>query len=532
MKLHRTKTAVLCAIALAATACSAGASGPGGEGRGAYVRNGTFTATLAQDPGKLDPYHTVVAAANNLLSFAYDPLVVLDDKGNPVPGIATKWDVTPSSVTLTIRKGVTCSDGSPVTPSVVGKDLEYLKDPKAASPLLGIVLPNKDYTTRADDTAGTVTITTGKPDGLLLQSLSAFYVVCGSGTADPTELARKTSGSGPYRLTEAVPNDHYTLVRRDEYAWGPNGARINVPGAPKKVVLKVVGNDTTAANLLTSGGLNGSVVNGPDRRRLVRTMKEHRFEAGGILAVFNQHQGHPGADPAVRKALTQALDRGQIAAVLTDRQGKIGDTTMGVPPLICDDSGAAAGIPAFDETAAAAALDAAGWSKGADGIRAKGGTRLSLTALYASDRPNLPAGMELFSAAWRKLGVEVKVKTLTSAAFLQAIFQGDNWDVAPMIALATQLPSQSVSFFSGPGSPKGSNFAGIRNTAYEQLVARAVRTPGRPGCALWTEAEKALFAGADVVPIAQKYVSYFGRGATFEISGEMPLPTSIRLRAH
>ncbi|MFE0511856.1 ABC transporter substrate-binding protein [Streptomyces sp. NPDC058964] len=531
MRLHGTKTAVLCVIALAAAACSGGASGSSAGSQSAYVRDGTFTSTLSQDPGKLDPYHTVVAAANDLLSFAYDPLVTLDDKGNPIPGLTTNWDVTPSSVTLTLRKGVTCSDGSAVTPTVVSKDLDYLKDPKAASPLLGIVLPSPDFTTRADDAAGTITITTGKPDGLLLQSLAAFFVVCGHGTADPTTLARTSSGSGPYKLTEAAPNDHYTLVRRDEYAWGPNGARINVPGAPQKIVLKIVNNDTTAANLLTSGSLNGSVVNGPDRERLVRTMKEHRFEDGGTLAVFNEHPGHPGADPVVRKALTQALDRGQIADVLTDRQGKIGNTTMGVPPLICDDSGAAAGIPAFDAAAAAAALDTAGWRKGADGIRAKGGKRLSLTAMYSSDRSNASAGMELFSAAWKKLGVDVQVKSLNSAAFLQAVFQSDNWDVTPEINLATQLPSQSVSFFSGPGSPKGSNFAGIHNTAYEQLVAQAVQIPGRPGCQMWTEAEKALFARADVVPIAQRYVSYFGRGATFEMSGEMPLPTSIRLHA-
>ncbi|WP_432186510.1 ABC transporter substrate-binding protein [Streptomyces sp. Tue6028] len=532
MRLHGSKTAMLCVIALAATACSTGASGPGAGKQGGYVRNGTFTSTLSQDPGKLDPYHTVVAAANNLLSFAYDPLVTLDDKGNPTPGITTKWDVTPSSVTLTLRKGVTCSDGSAVTPSVVSKDLDYLKDPKASSPLLGIVLPGPDFTTKADDAAGTVTITTGKPDGLLLQSLAAFYVVCGSGTADPSALSRTTSGSGPYKLTEAVPGDHYTLVRRDEYAWGPGGARIDVPGAPQKIVLKIVNNDTTAANLLTSGTLNGAIVNGPDRERLAGSMKEYRFEDGGTLAVFNQHPGHPGADVVVRKALTQALDRKQIADVLTDRQGKVGNTTMGVPPQICDDSDAAAGIPTSDHAAAAAALDEAGWRKGADGIRSKGGKRLRLTAMYSSDRPNASAGMELFSAAWKKLGVDVKVKSLNSAAFLKAVFQSDNWDVVPEINLATQLPSQSVSFFSGPGAPKGSNFAGIHNTAYERLVAQAVQTPGRPGCRLWTEAEKALFARADVVPIAQRYVSYFGRGATFEISGEMPLPTSIRLRAN
>ncbi|MFD2352745.1 hypothetical protein ACFSTC_30840 [Nonomuraea ferruginea] len=40
----------------------------------------------------------------------------LGEDGGIVPGLAEKWDVKPDAVTFTLRKDVTCSDGSPVTP--------------------------------------------------------------------------------------------------------------------------------------------------------------------------------------------------------------------------------------------------------------------------------------------------------------------------------------------------------------------------------------------------------------------------------
>ena len=55
-----------------------------------------------------------------------------------------------------------------------------------------------------------------------------------------------------FKMTEAVPGDHYTLDRRKDYAWGPGDWKSDQDGLPDKVTIRVVANETTSANLLLS----------------------------------------------------------------------------------------------------------------------------------------------------------------------------------------------------------------------------------------------------------------------------------------
>ena len=81
-------------------------------------------------------------------------------------------------------------------------------------------------------------------------------------------LATKTDGTGPYALTQAVSNDHYTLTKHAGYTWGPNGATTSAAGLPDTINVKIIPNETTAANLLLSGQLNAANIVGPDTARL------------------------------------------------------------------------------------------------------------------------------------------------------------------------------------------------------------------------------------------------------------------------
>ena len=100
-------------------------------------------------------------------------------------------------------------------------------------------------------------MTTEQPVPFLLQSTGAgLFIVCAQGLADRTILATGTDGTGPFVLEEAVPNDHYTFRARDDYTWGPDGATTDAPGFPSEAVLRVVENESTAANLLLSGEVN------------------------------------------------------------------------------------------------------------------------------------------------------------------------------------------------------------------------------------------------------------------------------------
>ncbi|MFF0320794.1 ABC transporter substrate-binding protein [Nonomuraea angiospora] len=517
--------AALAGLALLTAACGGTTSGP--EQQGKPATGGTFTFAIPADPGVLDPAMGMLTVTNNVLALAYDTLVSVDDSGKIVPELAEKWDVKPESVTFTLRKGVTCSDGSPVTPSNVADNVNHIADPAAKSPIYGVFVP-AGMKAKADDAAGTVTLSMPEPFSFILESTRMMFIVCGKGVKDRASIARATSGSGPYQLTEAVPSDHYTFKVRRDYAWGPAGA--TAEELPDTVVMKVVPNEQTAANLLIAGSLSGAVFNGADRSRVEASpgVTKQSVSAGNGQFFYHQGEDRPARDPQVRKALTQALNLQELAGIASGGTGKP-VTGLVLEPRPCPGDSVAGHVPGYDAAAAAAALDAAGWKLGADGFRAKDGKRLSLRYMYATTRgPGFQAAAEYMAEAWKKLGVEVKLNGVIDTKLSESLNATQDWDVV-WLPIRLPLPSQLVGFLSGPSAPKGANFAHLANKRYEELVAEASKLPAAEACPKWLESESVLFEAADLVPVVDTTALQAGKGATFRMMAGSLVPTSIRL---
>ncbi|MEV4568903.1 ABC transporter substrate-binding protein [Nonomuraea sp. NPDC049419] len=511
----------LAALALLAAGCG----GTGAEGGPAG--GGTFTYALPADPGVLDPAMGVLNVTNTTLSLAYDTLVGVDAEGRIVPALAQKWDVEPDKVTFTMRKDAVCSDGSPVTPSDVAASVNHITDPATKSSIYGVLVPT-GMKAEADDAAGTVTLSMPEPFSFILETGRAVFVVCGKGAKDRSLLARSTSGSGAYQLTEAVPGDHYTFKVRREYTWGRPGSSIKE--APETVVLKIVPNEQTAANLLVAGSLNGITLYGPDRARVEAAPGVTKAVTPVANGQFFYHQGddRPTSDPAVRKALTQAIDLKELAGIASSGTGKP-PTGLVLHPRPCQGDTVTGHVPAHDPAAAAAALDAAGWKAGPDGVRVKDGKRLTLRYLYATTRgAGVQAAAEYLATAWGKIGAEVKLNGAIDTKLSESLNATQDWDVV-WLPIGVTLPSQLVGFLSGPGAPKGANFAHLANKRYQSLVAEASKVPAAEGCDKWLQAESALFEDADLVPVVETNVLEASKGATYEMLAGMFTTTSIRL---
>ena len=103
------------------------------------------------------------------------------------------------------------------------------------------------------------------------------------------------------------------LPLRDGYAWGPDGATTDVPGFPATVEVRIVTNETTAANLLLSGEVNAAADRGPDVERLeARATSARDTQAIVGEQWYNQMADRRPPTPAVRQALTRALDLDQM----------------------------------------------------------------------------------------------------------------------------------------------------------------------------------------------------------------------------
>lgn len=504
----------------------AGCSGQDG-GDEQFANGGTYTERLPSDPGNLHPLRAQAVTTNNVVPFAYDTLINVDAKGRVVPQLATKWDVKPSSVTFTLRKDVTCADGSKLTVADVAKTFEWVKDPKNQSTIIGFRLPSNDFTVKANDRAATVTITVGEPYGALLQGAGLVPIVCPKGLADPNRLAHKTLGTGPFNVVDYVADDHLTLAARKDYRWGPGGAGTQVPGFPARVVFKVVQNETTASNLLLADELTTHDVEGPDAARLEgRGYDEIPAFTGPDELWFNQRDGHPGADPRVRRALAMALNLDDLTKGITEGTGRRATSLTVVEPRPCRLDTVAGSLPARDADAAGALLDQAGFAAGEDGMRAKDGQPLEITLLYATGG-GAPA-MELVADWWQDLGVDVELKTQDTNAFIETLFAGSRWDAA-ILGVNISYPGELVSNVSGPASPEGENFAAVSNPDYERLAERALATPGRAGCQLWAEADRTLLQDVDVVPISDTKELTFANKARIRKGVNGTEPTSIRL---
>jgi peptide/nickel transport system substrate-binding protein len=493
-----------------------------------FVNGGTFNFALNSDPGNLDPQ---ASAASNLyqMSFlSYDSLLSISSAGKIQSQLATSWKEQGKTITLTLHKGITCSDGTPFTAKTAADNVNYVADPKNKSPFGGVFIAAGAKAT-GNTSTNTVTITLPAPAPFALNGLAGVPMVCAKGLADRKLLATKTDGTGPFTLTESASNDHYTLAKRSGYTWGPNGASTSTVGMPDKIVIKIVPNETTATNLLLSGQLNATTVVGPDTQRL-EAQKLYSVGTPSVIGEmwYNQAPGRLTADQKVRSALSQAVDFGQLQKVLTSGRGEPGTTFAAIPPVACPGNSVAKALPTHDLDKAKSLLDSDGWKVGAGGIRAKGGKQLALSFLYNTQSGSAgSAAAELAAQEWHQLGVKVTLKAQDETAATNTLFSSGNWDIV-WEPLNVSSPDQLVGFMSGAAPPSGENFAHIKNSAYDQAVAKAQQTQGTAGCPQWLSAESSLVSNADVIPFANQVQQTFGKGAQFQVLGVLQ-PTSIRM---
>src|SRR5215471_15064699 len=463
----------------------AAATGPASSRAAAHAAaKGTVTIAITGDPGKLDPGLTSGAEALQVAEFSYDTLVHQLPGGKIVSGLATKWKVlSQTKVRFTLRSGVTCSDGTKMTASVVKKNLDFIANAANGSQLI-IYVP-VGTKTAANNKKRTVTVTFPSANPFPVQGIGAVHMVCSKGLANRSSLVNGADGSGPYRMVSANPGSKYTFALRKGYTWGPNG--VTSKGMPAKVVLDVVTNETTAANELLTGQVNIATVTGPDRTRLAKAKLFKRVVAaqpGDIW--FNEKKGHPTSNVTVRKGIIQALKVGQLGKVFTSGDGIPMKQLTLKSFTPCAGDSVTGNVPKHSLASAQKALSG----------------HPGLSILYPNDGgPGSAAAAALMQSQLSAAGDNnVTLNGTTTPNVLGTLFGSGNWDVA-IVPLGVSAPSQLVPFLSG-ATPAGGgvNFAAIHNVAYSNQVTQAQNASGATSCTHWLAAEKAIFRHGDLLP--------------------------------
>ena len=106
-----------------------------------YAQGGQLVMLSQATTAKLTPLIASDAFAFDLWGYVMDSLVGRDpDTLQWQPSLATSWKISSDSLTIdfTLRRGVTFSDGSPLTADDVVYTFEVLRDPKIEDPIMKI----------------------------------------------------------------------------------------------------------------------------------------------------------------------------------------------------------------------------------------------------------------------------------------------------------------------------------------------------------------------------------------------------------
>jgi peptide/nickel transport system substrate-binding protein len=446
-------------------------------------------------------------------SYVYDKLIAIGPdpktgKTSLLPYAATKWSVTPSQIVFTVRKGVTCADGTPVTPTVIKNSYALMfKDSPNATSLWG----SGAKTITADDANNTVTFNFSTPNSLAIYGFADARqgIMCPSGVNDPSSLTATPAGSGPYTLVSAVHDQQLVFKKRADWTWGPNGT--TAKDLPEQVTLQIVGNSTTATTLLLNGQLDLANVGPSDLSRAEGNSSLTHTTATSSLSdvmLYNQAPGHPTDDEKVRQALSAAINEDQWAQA----SGRAPSTSYLSPQSECYDPGTAQLMPKDPGPAAAKQiLESDGYQPNSSGDMVKDGKKLTIDLW--SDATSYQEGPDYLVSQWEAAGITVDAHVTDFATYLATLSAGNFDAYTAEYPFTTPNPGTYVYGFVGPSVAQGgSDYISNFNPTTLAAVVKARATSGAESCKEWSIVQTSLLQGADIFPLGYEKTNWFSKG--------------------
>lgn len=496
------------------------------------VQGGTVKLLLPGDWPSFDIQNLFNPSIAQIAWATTDRMVAVGPKGpsDLVPYLAKSWKASPSSITFTVRTGLTCNDGSALTATGIAASFKRLLDPKTGSTQVPRIFGPGPFTVTADNSANTLTIATATPWADLLSGFThpVTGVLCPAALQNPSSIPNKFISSGPYNVTNAVHGSSVSMSLRPEWAWGPAGTTAKTLGLPSQLIMQILANTTTAANEITTGGLDIGFLTGADANRLAndKTLK-HTVAQGPVPfpIYFNHDSSKITSDPMVRKAIMQVVDRQAWNVAANFGHGVLSSSFIS-PEAECFDPGTAKLLPAYSTTDAMATLKADGYTADSSGKLTKNGKTLDITILSYASTNN---GPEYLGAQLNKIGINTKVDIVELVTFTTRLIQGQFDVAAPTITAVIGTPAYAYSAYYGLFPPRGANFGLVpmRPTMETELQA-ALSSSGQSSCQQWASFQEELLKNYDYIPLAVPTFDFYSRNIQFTPVGQLLEPYSLR----
>jgi len=499
-------------LGIAAAACGSSSSKPSGTGSSA-----TSSISISDEYGvawncQFNPYN----GSDEFDSFGpiYEELVYMDSlkNGATTPWLATAWawSNNDKTLTFTIRSGVTWSDGVAFSAKDVLFSFNLLKKDSALD-------LNGDWSVLSS-------VSAKGSDQVVFQFKTAavpyFYYIADqtpivpehiwSTIKDPvTYLDPHPIGTGPYTMsTCSGANIQY---KKNTHYWQPGLPKIETVNFPS-----YLSNNTANADLASGVDQWGSqYVPNIKAYYLSKNPNYHIwFEPVYNVNMYINLTNPILSDLAVRQAMAYAINRSAVSSIGESGYEPASNQTSIVKPTFSSwyDTAQAAqygNAYAYDPAKAISILQAAGYTKGSNGIFAKGGKQLSFTIINNGGFSDWVAAVNVIETDLKAVGISLTPENLSNTTWLSDLYTGRyqlaySWDSGgptPYYELRALLYSANTAPI---GKSASDDWERYINHSTDALFAQyASTTSTTVHQTVVDELQKVMLADVPVIPVTE-----------------------------
>jgi len=421
---------------------------------------GTLKTLWWQGSTLLNPYFAVGTKDQDGSRIFYEPLASWDPDGNLAPVLAAEVPSLQNgglskdgkTVTWKLKKGVQWHDGKPFTADDVVFNWEYAADPATAA---WCIATYKDIKAEKVD-SHTVRVTFPKPTpfwadafvgvrGMIIPKHVFEPFKGGKSREAPANL--KPVGTGPYRYVDFKPGDivkgelnpTYHLPNRpyfDTIEMKGGGDAVSAARAVMQTgeydyAWNLQVEDEILKRLEQGGRGKVDIVAGGDIEHIQCNFTDPWKEVDGERSSLKTK--HPFlSDPAVRQALGLLVDRSSVQEQIYGRTGISTANFLNAPERFRSKTTKWE----FNVDKANQILDAAGWKRGGDGIREKGGVKLKMV-YQSSTNASRQKTQAIVKQAAAKAGIEMEIKSVVASVYFSS--DAANLDTYPHFSTDIQM---------------------------------------------------------------------------------------------
>lgn len=486
---------------LLARSVAAGPSlGPRAQDDPPAAPGGTVVAATIDKPVNMDPAFAELYSSMQVYQNIFNKLVYVDANYNFIPGLATSWNqVDDVTWDFELVENAVFHNDEPFTANDVAFTIERIFDPELAAPnavflqAIDRVETDGDYNVR---------FVLKQPWGSFLADLAAALEIVNETAVTTLDPRLEPIGTGPFRMTEWVKDDHITLERWDKY---------HVADRPllDSVIFRAIADDTVR--------LTGLQTDEMQWIQQVPLQQVQALQSEGDISVtlgkpylpdhiYLNSSKPPFDDPLVRQAIAWAVNRDEIAQVAFFGQAAT------ATEAIYDGNPYYSGVNAYEggpdvERAKALLAEA-----GVEGL-----------SFVFDGQPQVPTQVktaQVLQQQLRAAGIEMEIQNFESAEWFTRLF-GKEYEATVSYWSATLDP---VHFYL-PGllSTSPWNISGFGSEELDEaLMAFATETDEAARKEAYANMVTLVQEAAPVIAIDNQLQQYWVRANVY---GMTPLPT-------